>query len=486
MNKKVITGTILILVALLIICSAGCVDNKPTYKIGVYSNMMPWEYLDENGEIVGIAVDVLKMIADKQNVNFEFVVNEAEWEEALLNGTIDAKNSLVKTPERLEKFAFSSTPFAETRYGAIGLDGSEVTLEDVLAGKAKVAVNKNSAYDAWAKAYFGDKYESMVADGTIIILGAQVDQCALAVLSHKADAAVAGDISLSNMLNEYPSLKFLGYIGKPVYSGVAVRKDDTTLLNILNEGVEKIMNTDELNALIKEYNLQFKKDTYVVGIDGLNAPWSYKGADGNYTGYDIEQIEWIADYNGFDVKYKVYEWDNNINAIVNNNIDMWASSMAITPERMQHVAFSDPYYSSGIGVLVRPTSTLTKSDFGSDDAKIVITFGTSYVDWLKSYLGKEKYNKKIADGSIIMADNFDECRELLYSQKVDFFVEGTKQIETEAEAGRAKVLFEENDIEEFGIATSNGNIVLQDLINKGLAEFEKSGKKAELLKKYYL
>ncbi|MDO5843764.1 MAG: transporter substrate-binding domain-containing protein [Methanocorpusculum sp.] len=485
MNKKSIIGTILILAVLLIICSAGCVDNKPTYTIGVYSSLSPWEYTDESGEPAGVTIDIFKLAAKELNLNFEFVKCDEGWENALLNGTIDAKTSLVKTPAREEKFAFSDTPFGKTKYAAYSLDGSDVTLNDVLSGKASFAVNKGGAYDAWAKTYFGDKYESMVADGTII-LEKSVDYCALAVLSQKVDAAVAGDISVSDTLNNYASLNFLGYIGEPIVAGVAVRKNDTELLNLLNDGIIKIKNTPEFASISKKYNLQFEKDTYVVGIDGINAPWSYESDDGNFTGYDIEQIEWIADYNGFDVKYKVYDWDNNINAIVTGDIDMWASSMTITLDRMQYVAFSAPYYSSGIGVLVRPTSTLTKADFGSDDAKIVITFGTSYVDWLKSYLGKEKYNKKIADGSIIMAADFDECCKLLYSQKADFFVEGTKQIESEADNDRAKILFAENDIEQFGIATRNGNIVLQDLNDKGLAEFEKSGKKAELLKKYDL
>ncbi|MDO5843742.1 MAG: transporter substrate-binding domain-containing protein, partial [Methanocorpusculum sp.] len=195
-------------------------------------------------------------------------------------------------------------------------------------------------------------------------------------------------MTFSRQLNLYQPLKFIGYVGEPKEIGFVVRKDDTELLNKLNTGIENVRNTDEFKAILDRYNLQYKKDVYVVGISDKNKPWSYLGSDGKYAGYDIEQIEWIADNYDFDVEYKVSTPERSLNDIIVGDIDMWASSMEITPERLQYAAFSDPYYKSGS--------------------------------------------------------------------------------------------------EEYGIATSNGNVVLQNLLNEGLAEFEKSGKKAEVLKKYGL
>lgn len=485
MQKKIVIGFFLVLTIVSLVCSAGCIDSRPTYVISIHSALSPWEFADENGEPAGVSVDLLKMVSGIVDANFEFVFMESGWEEALLNGDVDGQGSMVKTPEREAQFAFTTSPFPGTQYGAISYDGSGVTLDDVLAGRASIAVKKDSAYDEWAEAYFGDKYDGMVANGTII-LESSVDFCAMSVLSHNADSTVAGDISLSEMLKNYQSLNFLGYIGEPVDAGLVVRKGDTELLNLVNEGFSKVAGTPEFEALVQKYNLQYKKDVYRVGIDAMNNPWSYVGEDGNYTGYDIEQIEWIADYNGFDVVYEVYDWDNNINAIVNNKLDMWASSMTITPKRSMHVAFSTPYYTSGVGVLTRSDSVMTQSDFRSPDAKIVTTYGTTYVDWLRDELSSKWVDRKIADGSLILAENYDECCRLLESHTVNFFVTGTKQMEAEVSKGHAKILFVEDDIEKFGIATGNGNIALLDMINKGLDAFEKSGKKAELHAKYQL
>ncbi len=43
---------------------------------------------------------------------------------------------------------------------------------------------------------------------------------------------------------------------------------------------------------------------YVVGIDGDYPPYSFMGADGKPTGFDVESIRWIAQNGGFEVEIK--------------------------------------------------------------------------------------------------------------------------------------------------------------------------------------
>lgn len=481
--KKII-AVLAVLAVAVIVCSAGCVENKQIYVIGIQEYLSPWESINENNQASGASVDVINMIAESVGLNVEYVKITGSIEEEMEKGIIDARSSTVKTPEREAAYLFTESPFEVTRYGAIARDDTDVTIDDVLSGKASIAINKDSAYDSWAKVWFKD-YDERVSDGRIV-LTENLDDIVMCVLLRRTDSAVAGDISLSDQLNKYPVLKFLGYIGEPVKAGLAFRKDDAEAVKLFNEGVEKVKNTPEFDALVKEYNLQYKKDKYIVGIDDHNAPWSYIGENGEYTGFDIEQVKWIADRNNFDVDFKVCGWGANHNAIISGEIDMWASSMTITPERMNYVAFSDPYYSSGIKVGVKPSSRLTKTDFDSENAKIITFSGTTYVDWLENYLGKEKFDRKIADGSIILAYDTAEYYSMFNSGIVDFAISGSKQIDDEVAKGIMKVVYSEDGFEKFGIAFSNGNIVLQDMINKGLAEFEESGEKAKLMKKYGL
>lgn len=69
---------------------------------------------------------------------------------------------------------------------------------------------------------------------------------------------------------------------------------------------------------------------------------------------------------------------------------------------LRYVAFSNPYYISGIGVAVRPDSPLTKDDFEKADAKISVVYESTYSSWLEKHLGTDVYNRKIKDGSIVL------------------------------------------------------------------------------------
>ncbi|MCZ9318764.1 substrate-binding periplasmic protein [Methanocorpusculum vombati] len=485
MKKKIIIG-ILLLAVLMIMFTAGCVDStsKQAYVIGVDTAMSPWEYIDKDGNPQGINMDLIEMIAADQGFSYTYYVPEnAGWEMALVNGKIDTIGAVVITPEREDKYVFVEMPFEPTSYLVIARADSGLTLDDVLAGNASIAVFDNSVYVEWLKTHFGDAYNTMVADGKIIIK-VTADELAFSVLSREADAAIAGTMTLGSQLNTYQPLKFLGFVGEPKSIGFIMRKNETDLYQKLTAGFENIQQTPEFADLVKKYNLQYRKDIYTVGIDESNEPWTYVGADGNYTGFDIEMVTWIAEQEGLDITFKPTSWKRNLNEIVTGNLDMWASSMGITDDRLRYVAFSNPYYISGIGVAVRPDSPLTKDDFEKADAKISVVYESTYSSWLEKHLGTDVYNRKIKDGSIALVADHSGMVAKLTSGEVDFIVVGDAQMKAAASKAIMKPVFIDEGVEEFGIAMSNGNFVLQSLINDGISKFISSGKSAELQKKY--
>ena len=484
-KKKIITGLI-VLAACMMIFTAGCTDVKPTYTIGFETGLTPWEYIDSSGNPQGINIEMVEWIAENQGFTATYVPERGNWEDSLNSKTFDTMGATVIIPERLEKYAFVEMPFEPTRYIVITRADSGLTLNDVLNGNASVALFGNSVYDLWLKNHFGENYDAMRAENKII-LKETADELAFSVLSHEADSALAGTMTFSNQLNAYQPLKFLGFVGEPNKLGFVMRKDDTRFHDLFSEGMKNFEKSPEFADLIKKYNLQYKKETYTVGVDGSNVPWTSKDADGNYTGFDIEMIEWIADQNNFRVEFiPDYSWSTNINAIGSGNLDMWASSMTITPERLRYVAFSDPYYTSGIGVGVRPDSQLTKADFEKADAKIATIYGSTYVTWLEKHLGTAVYDKKVRDGSIIQESKSDAIYGLLSSGKCDFVVLGDALILDTSKPEVIKPLFIDEGVESLGVATGKGNFILQDMINDGLQKFESSGKRAELLQKYGL
>ena len=96
-----------------------------------------------------------------------------------------------------------------------------------------------------------------------------------------------------------------------------------------------------------------EKTVYIIGIDGEYPPYSYVDKDGNAQGFDVESAKWIAEDQGFEVKFQPTAWDGIIPALLAKKIDMVYSGMSITPERAAKVTFSDVYWIVNQGVAVK-------------------------------------------------------------------------------------------------------------------------------------
>ena len=91
-------------------------SSNPTIRVGMDSAYAPYEWLDEKGQFVGMAVDYLRLVEQKLGVRFEIVKGKS-WTEVLelaKKGEIDVLTSIVQTPERLKYFTFSA-PYRNTK-----------------------------------------------------------------------------------------------------------------------------------------------------------------------------------------------------------------------------------------------------------------------------------------------------------------------------------------------------------------------------------
>jgi polar amino acid transport system substrate-binding protein len=100
-----------------------------------------------------------------------------------------------------------------------------------------------------------------------------------------------------------------------------------------------------------------------VGIS-LLPPWIMKDKDGNYTGFEIDVANQLARDMGVKVVFHEYEWKKMIPALMNNEVDILATGLSITPKRALKIAFSDPYSSSGYSLVTNLSLT---RDFTSID-----------------------------------------------------------------------------------------------------------------------
>lgn len=90
-----------------------------------------------------------------------------------------------------------------------------------------------------------------------------------------------------------------------------------------------------------------------VGSETTFAPFEFVDHD-KYVGFDVELADALAKEMGYEKSEIVsMGFDALIPALQSKNVDMIAAGMVITPERQEKVFFSEPYYDSGLVIVVR-------------------------------------------------------------------------------------------------------------------------------------
>ncbi|MDR1731438.1 MAG: transporter substrate-binding domain-containing protein [Synergistaceae bacterium] len=93
----------------------------------------------------------------------------------------------------------------------------------------------------------------------------------------------------------------------------------------------------------------------LVGTGSTNVPWHLKNNQGEYEGMDIEMGKILArGLFGDESKVEFIEQapDQRIPNLLANKVDICLQFMTITPARAQQIAFTVPYYTEGIGLIL--------------------------------------------------------------------------------------------------------------------------------------
>lgn len=104
-----------------------------------------------------------------------------------------------------------------------------------------------------------------------------------------------------------------------------------------------------------------KEGTLTVGSDVPFPPFE-QGKAPNYTGFDIDLVNRIAEDLGLEVVYQDTAFDTIFRDVAQGKFDMVASATTITAERENTVDFSDPYYEAQQALMVTPGSDIATVD----------------------------------------------------------------------------------------------------------------------------
>ena len=99
------------------------------------------------------------------------------------------------------------------------------------------------------------------------------------------------------------------------------------------------------------FSVSAQAETLRVGMECTYAPFNYRTADGELTGYDVDVAKGVAGIIGADLEFVCQKWDGMIPALLANKFDLIVASMSITEKRRVKIDFSGPYRIS-VGRLV--------------------------------------------------------------------------------------------------------------------------------------
>ncbi len=122
--------------------------------------------------------------------------------------------------------------------------------------------------------------------------------------------------------------------------------------------------------------------TITVGAAMDSKPFDFM-QDGEYVGFDQDLLVEIAKEAGFKYTVSPMDFGALIPALQTATIDIAISSIFMTDARKQVADFSDVYYTSSLGVLVRADDATIKSGDDLGGKKVASVTGSAAATWLK-------------------------------------------------------------------------------------------------------
>ncbi|WP_182187659.1 basic amino acid ABC transporter substrate-binding protein [Pectinatus frisingensis] len=209
------------------------------------------------------------------------------------------------------------------------------------------------------------------------------------------------------------------------------------------------------------------------------APFEFQGEnDTDYQGFDMDLIRAIGKEMGTKVEINNISFDGLIPALQTGNIDAVITGMSINEEREKEVAFSDPYYESGLTIIVKADNNSINSFNDLQGKKIAVQIGTT---------GAEEA-KKIPNAQVkelnSSADTFLELK----AGNVDAVV-NDKPVNayymTKNSDNSVKRVGEQLTSENYGIAVKKDNTKLVQEINDALKKLKENGEYNKIYKKWF-
>ncbi|QFY41643.1 transporter substrate-binding domain-containing protein [Candidatus Methylospira mobilis] len=210
-------------------------------------------------------------------------------------------------------------------------------------------------------------------------------------------------------------------------------------------------------------------DTLVVGMDLSYPPFEMTDKAGEPSGLSVELAQELGKALNKPIAIQNMAFDGLIPALKTGKIDLILSSMTATAERARSIDFSEPYFKSGLSLLVNKSSPVASvADLDNPQRTIAVKRGTTGHIYVAQHLKKAHLLLLDKESSAVMEVVQAKADATIYDQ---IFVVQNWQRNPDT----TRVLLDPIDAGEWAIGIRKGNDALKVQVNAFLATFRANG-----------
>lgn len=245
----------IILSAALVVALAACGSSKDsdsnkssgkaeTLTMGTNASFPPYEYVDDNGKIVGIDAEIAQAIADKLGMKLE--IKDMEFDSlipAVKSKSIDlVLAGMTVNEERKQSVNFSDS-YSTGVQVVIVKENSEIKTVDDLKGK-KIGVQAGTTGDAYCSDDFGEENVKQFSNGSLAVAALANGQVDCVVIDNEpAKNYVAANSGLKILDTEYVTEDY----------AIAISKDNDDLLKKVNDALKELKDDGTVGKIVGKY-----------------------------------------------------------------------------------------------------------------------------------------------------------------------------------------------------------------------------------------
>lgn len=212
-------------------------------------------------------------------------------------------------------------------------------------------------------------------------------------------------------------------------------------------------------------------------------PFSMKAGNGEWQGFEPDLVRALCEQIKAECTLKEISWDGLIPALQANQINAILNSVSITPERLQVIDFSKPYYRTPATWLGDKSLSRDTSPEGLKGKQIGVQSSTTNAAYVKQYY---------KDSTLRYYNTQDDINADLQSGRIDVTLLDALSVEPVLKAPGGENLADlgnaPNDPlfgDGVGVAIRKGDSALKAKIDQGLDALRESGTYDQIRRKYF-